>query len=77
MKAIYFKLKESSLSWAASNREGDKDGAPRCRPFYVVNVMREKEEEGVGEGGRRKKKGAELERRRWQKSGGRHIKQAR
>lgn len=51
MKAIYFKLKESSLSWAASNGEGDKDGAPRCRPFYAINVMREKEEEeGCGWG---------------------------
>lgn len=43
MKAIYFKLKESSLSSAASNGESDKDGVPWCRPLYVVNVMRETE----------------------------------
>lgn len=50
MKAIYFKLKESSLSSAASNREGiDKDGALWCHPLYVVNVMRgEKERRGKG-----------------------------
>ena len=43
MKAIYFKLKESSLSSAASNGEGDKDGVPRRRPLCFVNVMREEE----------------------------------
>lgn len=43
MKAIYFKLKESSLSSAASNGQRDKVGALWCRPLYVVNVMREME----------------------------------
>lgn len=49
MKAIYFKLKESSLSSAASNgeREKDKDGALCCRPPCVVNAPRE--EEGLSE----------------------------
>lgn len=40
MKAIYFKLKDSSLSSVASNGEGDKDGALWCRPLYVVNVTK-------------------------------------
>lgn len=53
MKSIYFKLKESSLSSAASNRERDKDGALWCLPYYVVNVLREKE--GVNKGEVRKK----------------------
>lgn len=73
MKAIYFKLKESSLSPAASNGEKDKDGAPWCRPLYVVNMMREKEGGGRG----RSKKGGRFGEKTETKSGRRQIKQAR
>lgn len=67
MKSIYFKLKESSLSSAASNGERDKDGALWCRRYYVVNVLREKE--GVSKGEVRKE--TELERIQKQKIGDR------
>lgn len=63
MKSIYFKLKESSLSSAASNGERDKDGVLWCRPYYVVNVVRGKELVSKGE----VRKETKLERRRKQK----------
>lgn len=66
MKAIYFELKESSLSPVASNGETDKDGALWRRPRYVVDVVREKD---GGEREREVRKETQSKRRRETKSG--------
>lgn len=66
MKAIYFKLKESSLSSASSNRERDKGGMLWCCTVCVVNLATK-----AGGEGRRKKEGrlSRSEYKKWKKVG--------
>lgn len=69
MKAIYFKLKKSSLSSVDSNRGGgDKDGVLLCRTVCVVNAVTKKDEaagRGVGKQKRPKLEGRQKE---WRKA---------